>query len=222
MAKYCPIYKEKVVSVDCVECGECKQKKIAWIALDQSYTDTGIAVAIGKKVVYVSHEDFKSLGKDAKKHDKRSQVCKRLNKLINKLKNKYDVRIVIEAVRLFSGSNPHISTAYIFGTCALIGSIVDVCAQNNVPIFWVETRSWKKGVLGKAKPSGKKLAGVKDIKKVDSVLYAISCGFKDEISYRVKAGKNKGQIRYNDNMTDAICIAVCGVLQYNLKKIDDF
>ena len=113
MAKYCPIYKEKVVSVDCVECGECKHKKIAWIALDQSYTDTGIAVAIGKKVVYVSHEDFKSLGKDAKKHDKRNRVCKRLNKLINKLKNKYDVRVVIEAVRLFSGSNPHISTAYI-------------------------------------------------------------------------------------------------------------
>ena len=77
-------------------------------------------------------------------------------------------------------------------------------------------------MLGKSKPSGKKLDGVKDIKKVDSVLYAISCGFKDEISYHVKAGKNKGKIRYNDNMADAICIAVCGALQYNLKKIDDF
>ena len=77
-------------------------------------------------------------------------------------------------------------------------------------------------MLGKSKPSGKKLDGVKDIKKVDSVLYAISCGFKDEIGYRVKAGKNKGQTRYNDNMADAICIAVCGAFQYNLKKIDDF
>ena len=43
----------------------------------------------------------------------------------------------------------------------------------------------------------KLLDGVKDIKKVDSVLYALSLGFKDSISYKVERGKNKGQIRYN-------------------------
>lgn len=189
------------------------------IGLDQSYTDTGIAVVQDGKVLFVGHENFV----DCKsRYDKRKRLIKRLEKLIDKCKSKGDVLVTIEAVRLFSGSNPHISVNYIFGTCALVGAIVDCCITKNVPITWVETRSWKKGVLGSSKPSQKPFEGVKDKNKIASILYCINLGLGEKISYEVQYGKNKGQIRYNDNMADAVCIAMCGYKGYKLKSLDGF
>lgn len=189
------------------------------IGLDQSYTDTGIAVVQDGKVLFVGHENFV----DCKlRYDKRKRLIKRLEKLIDKCKSKGDVLVTIEAVRLFSGSSPHISVNYIFGTCALVGAIADCCITKNVPITWVETRSWKKGVLGSSKPSQKPLEGVKDKNKIASILYCINLGLGEKISYEVQQGKNKGQIRYNDNMADAVCIAMCGYKGYKLKSLDSF
>ena len=189
------------------------------IGLDQSYTDTGIAVVQDGKVLFVGHENFEGC---KLRYDKRKRLIKRLEKLIDKCKSKGDVLVTIEAVRLFSGSNPHISVNYIFGTCALVGAIVDCCITKDVPITWVETRSWKKGVLGSSKPSQKPLEGVKDKNKIASILYCINLGLKEKISYKVQQGKNKGQIRYNDNIADAICIAMCGYKGYKLKSLDSF
>lgn len=189
------------------------------IGLDQSYTDTGIAVVQDGKVLFVGHENFADCNL---RYDKRKRLIKRLEKLIDKCKSKGDVLVTIEAVRLFSGSSPHISVNYIFGTCALVGAIVDCCITKNVPITWVETRSWKKGVLGSSKPSQKPLEGVKDKNKIASILYCINLGLKEKISYEVQQGKNKGQIRYNDNMADAVCIAMCGYKGYKLKALENF
>ena len=189
------------------------------IGLDQSYTDTGIAVVQDGKVLFAEHENFEGC---KLRYDKRKLLAKRLEKLIDKCKSKSDVLVTIEAVRLFSGSSPHISVNYIFGTCALVGAIVDCCITKNVPITWVETRSWKKGVLGSSKPSQKPLEGVKDKNKIASILYCINLGLKEKISYKVQQGKNKGQIRYNDNIADAVCIAMCGYKGYKLKSLDSF
>ena len=189
------------------------------IGLDQSYTDTGIAVVQDGKVLFAEHENFEGC---KLRYDKRKRLVKRLEKLIDKCKSKGDVLVTIEAVRLFSGSSPHISVNYIFGTCALVGAIADCCITKNVPITWVETRSWKKGVLGSSKPSQKLLEGVKDKNKIASILYCINLGLKEKISYKVQQGKNKGQIRYNDNIADAICIAMCGYKGYKLKSLDSF
>ena len=189
------------------------------IGLDQSYTDTGIAVVQNGKVLFAGHENFEGC---KLRYDKRKLLIKRLEKLIDTCKSKGEVLVTIEAVRLFSGSSPHISVNYIFGTCALVGAIVDCCITKNVPITWVETRSWKKGVLGSSKPSQKPLEGVKDKNKIASILYCIKLGLKEKISYEVKQGKNKGQIRYNDNIADAVCIAMCGYKGYKLKSLDSF
>lgn len=189
------------------------------IGLDQSYTDTGIAVVQDGKVLFAGHENFEGC---VLRYDKRKRLVKRLEKLIDKCKSKGEVLVTIEAVRLFSGSSPHISVNYIFGTCALVGAIVDCCITKNVPITWVETRSWKKGVLGSSKPSQKPLEGVKDKNKIASILYCINLGLKEKISYKVQQGKNKGQIRYNDNIADAICIAMCGYKGYKLKSLGSF
>ena len=221
---YCPIAKEKVVYLDCLDCehkqSDCKKPEEVWIGVDQSYTDTGIAVVRGGKVVYVGDVNFKGC---ADRYEKRLQLVSKLEGIILKLKTKYAVSVNIEAVRLFSGSQPHISTQYIFATCALVGIIVDVCRKHSVPVYWVETRSWKKAILGRSKPTGRKLAGVKDKNKVDAIMYCIALGLKDKISYVVKCGKNKGQIKYNDNRADAVCIALCGALHKDkIKNIEDF
>lgn len=189
------------------------------IGLDQSYTDTGLCIAINGVPKYAESVSFDGV---KGKSDKRSKLSERLRLIIDKFKSKYTITIVLEAVRLFSGSQPHISTSYIFSTCAMIGTLVDIANEYGVEIYWIETRSWKKYVLGSSKPSGRKLKGVKDPKKVDSVLYAKSIGFGNVISYKVERGKNKGQIRYNDNIADAICIAIAGFSKKIRKNLKNF
>ena len=222
---YCPVVKEKLVYLDCLECGYrangCKvEYKDVWIGIDQSYTDTGIAVVCNGEVVYVGDEKFEGC---TSRHEKRLQLVSRLEGIILKLKGKYAIYVNIEAVRLFSGTQPHISTQYIFATCALVGAIVDLCKRHFVPVYWVETRSWKKAVLGRSKPTGRTMAGVKDSNKVDAIIYCVALGLKDKISYIVKHGKNKGKVRYNDNRADAVCIALCGALHKDkIKNIEDF
>lgn len=193
--------------------------KLLVIGLDQSYTDTGLCIAVSGVPKYAESISF---GEAKSKTEKRKAIIRRLEAIILRYKDLYDIEVVIEAIRLFSGSEPHISTSYILSTAAMVGSIVDLADKYNVGVFWVETRSWKKYVLGSSKPSGKKLLGVKDIKKVDSVLYALSLGFKDSISYKVERGKNKGQIRYNDNIADSICIAIAGFNKKISKRLDEF
>lgn len=189
------------------------------IGLDQSYTDTGLCIAVDGIPKYAESISFEGA---TEKVDKRKAILKRIRAIVERYKSKYHITIVLEAVRLFSGSQPHISTAYIFSTCALVGSIVDLANELSIEAYWVETRSWKKYVLGSSKPSMRKLKGVKDQKKVDSVLYALSIGFKDKVSYRVERGKNKGQLRYNDNVADAICIAIAGFEKKIIKNLKNF
>lgn len=193
--------------------------KLLVIGLDQSYTDTGLCIAVNGVPKYAESISF---GDAKSKTGKRKAIIKRLEAVILRYKDSYDIEIVIEAIRLFSGSEPHISTSYILSTAALVGSIVDLADKYKIKVFWVETRSWKKHVLGSSKPSGRKLRGVKDSKKVDSVLYALSLGFRDTVSYRVERGKNKGQIRYNDNIADSICIAIAGYNKKISKRLDEF
>lgn len=193
--------------------------KLLVIGLDQSYTDTGMCLAVDGVPRYAESISFEGL---KEKIDKRLAVVNRLKSVIEKYKGKYQIQIVIEALRLFSGSKPHISTAYIYSTCAMIGAIVDFAYANGIDVYWVETRSWKKFVLGSSKPSGRELKGVKDPKKVDSVLYACSIGFKNVVAYKLERGKNKGKTRYNDNIADAICIAIAGFNKKISKKVQNF
>ena len=189
------------------------------IGLDQSYTDTGLCIAVNGVPKYAESVSFDGA---VEKVDKRKALLKRVKAIVERYRQKYHITIVLEAVRLFSGSQPHISIAYIFSTCAMVGSLVDLADELDVDIFWVETRSWKKFVLGSSKPSGRRLNGVKDSKKVDSVVFAISVGFKDRVMYRIERGKNKGQIRYNDNVADAICIAIAGFEKKIRKNLKNF
>jgi len=171
------------------------------IGLDQSYTDTGIGIAVDGKLKWVGHCSFTGCSNKA---EKRLFLNKYIKHLYERYKSKYNIVIVTEGIRLFSGQDPHISRAYISSAYAMIGSLVDLAYSLGIPIYSVETRSWKKAVLGSSKNSDTKLEGVKDQKKVASVKFILHLGFEKQLTTITRGGK----IKYNDNIADAGCIAL--------------
>ena len=183
------------------------------IGVDQSYADTGLAMAIDRKVVYAKSERF--VGCESKR-EKRNRLCERLEGLIKRCEGRYRPVIVLEAVRLFSGATPFLSTSYIYGGIAMVGRIVDMAGELGVPVYWVESRSWKSAVHGTSKSATKKMIGVKDIKKVRSIQFALDHGYRKFIE---KGVDKNGVMRYNDNVADAIGLSVCKQYGAKVKKL---
>lgn len=149
------------------------------IGIDESYTRTGIAVTENGKLLYVDSIDFKKM---KTKTEKRCAIRKALNSLILNYKPKI---IICEKIRTFSQG--FISKSYISATGALIATIVDIAFKHDVPVYSVDTRSWKSKVVGtsKHKTSNKKLETIEFI--------------KNEFDFDVEG---------NDDMADAICISL--------------
>lgn len=149
------------------------------IGIDESYTRTGIAVTENGKLLYVDSIDFKKM---KTKTEKRCAIRKALNSLILNYKPKI---IICEKIRTFSQG--FISKSYISATGALIATIVDIAFKHDVPVYSVDTRSWKSKVVGtsKHKTSNKKLETIEFV--------------KNEFNFDVEG---------NDDMADAICISL--------------
>lgn len=185
------------------------------IGLDQSYTDTGVAIAVDGQLKWIGHYNFKGC---ITKADKRIYLSAMVAKLCRKFQDRYNVAIVVENIRLFSGQDPHVSRAYLSGAYAMLGSLVDMAVQVGISIYCIETRSWKKAVLGSSKNAVTKLEGVKDPKKIASVNYILSLGFKKRLTSVARDGK----IKYNDNVADAGCIALSYFRSNKIKSLGGF
>ena len=185
------------------------------IGIDQSYADTGIAISVDGELKSLSHYAFKGF---TTKADKRIYLAAKIAKLCRRFQDCYDVVIVVENIRLFSGQDVHISRAYISAAYAMLGSLVDMAVQIGVSIYCIETKSWKKAVLGSSKNSSERFEGVKDQKKVESVKYIINAGFKRQITSQTRSGK----IKYNYKMADAGCIALSYFKSNNCKSLEGF
>lgn len=160
---------------------ECIKNALQYpvIGIDESYTRTGIAVTENGKLLYADSIDFKKL---KTKTEKRCAVRKALNSLILNYKPKI---IICEKIRTFSQG--FISKSYISATGALIATIVDIAFKHDVPVYSVDTRSWKSKVVGtsKHKTSNKKLETIEFV--------------KNEFDFDVEG---------NDDIADAICISL--------------
>lgn len=185
------------------------------IGLDQSYTDTGIGIAIDGKLKWVGHCSFANCNSKA---EKRLLLLKRITQLHKKYCSKYSIVIVTEGIRLFSGQDSHISRTYLSSAYAMIGSLVDLAYTLQIPIYSIETRSWKKAILGSSKNSLEKMEGVKDPKKIASVKYILHLGFQKQLTYVTRNGK----VRYNDNVADAGCIALSYFSSSSCKNLGGF
>lgn len=161
------------------------------LGIDQSFTQTGIAVVQGN-----SSNDAELLFCDSinfsgchSKTESRNEI----KKYISDLTKKYNCDIICcERIRLFS--QKFISQDYIKSTASLIACIVDVLYPHT--IYSVDTASWKARICGHKKGNKK---GDKDV----SVRYIF----------------NRFNMVLNDDTADAICIALYGLDYEKNKKL---
>lgn len=196
-----------------------KYKKLI-IGLDQSYTRTGISIAIDGKLRKVTSIPFKGC---RNKSDKRIMLRSILQRVIDSNQQKAtEVIIICERIRTFSqgnagapdveskGGKPRgggfISTNYIKATGALIATIVDIAYANGIKVYSTDTRAWKAQVVGnmKAIKGDKKLATMRFVKKL---------GF--DVS-RINQAGNKV---YDDDASDSACIALYGFIDVKKQKL---
>lgn len=186
------------------------------IGVDQSYTDSGLAVAKNNKIKYISN--LKNKGFSCKA-EYRAALKEKLRKIILKIYKHYgtDIKIIVERTRLYStpsktGSNKaFISMAYIKSSATLIAAVCDVAYEYGIDVYSVDTGAWKARILGSKKSAGDK--------KRTSISFVCRLGFADCITEIVTKGKNKGRKRFNDNMADAVCMSLYGFLPEKVQKL---
>ena len=190
------------------------------IAIDQSYTRTGLSICVSGRVRSVGSVP---MSKYKTKSQKRLELRRTLNRAIDACLKHYspeEIVVVVERVRTFTGKRaapfhvPDVEVALegfrpnvIKAHAALISSIVDTCYVRNIKVFSVETRTWKSAVLGTSKPIFDPIEGVNNPQKFGSVRKAIDLGFEEKLR-GVKRGKHGTGISYNDDMADAICMSL--------------
>jgi len=203
------------------------------IGIDQSYADSGICVVIDRRVKLVN--DCKTT-QTMSNTEKRIKLQKALTKCFasccKKSAELQDCKIIciIERIRLQSakpGSEHFLNLNYIKGMGALNALIVDTASQFDIPVYSVDTRSWKSQVIGTSKPrdNGAFVAP----EKYPTVEYCIGLGYKKMIvdylptntrkkHYLVDSDGNK--YIFNDNKADSIGIALYGFIPPSSQKLE--
>lgn len=190
------------------------------IGVDPSYSCTGIAAAnrLGD-IVWTESVNLDTL--EVPKPHKRHLLYKALENLISTLQQtslqQVSICIIYERVRLIS--NGSINEDYIKSMSGMIATIEDIAWLNDLDCYSVDTRSWKSQVVGTSKPLEND--EYVDPKKYPTIVYVRDkLGIDVEIrSYLPKKHTkrkflkdidNNRDFRYNDNVADAICIALYG------------
>ena len=155
MSRFCPIYNQIVLYLDCLECEDklCNNniENNIIIGIDQSYKNTGITIIRNKtELLLLTSINFSNYKNNS---EKRNKLKKELDNLIKKCKAKYDnakITIVFERIRL--QSQGFINIDYIKSIGALNAIIIDTAYNNNVKCYSVDTRCWKSQIVGSSKP----------------------------------------------------------------------
>lgn len=198
------------------------------IGIDESYTRTGITVLIDKELYSIQSVDFKGCKSNT---DKRKTLRKALYAIIDDLMlNGYadKIKCIIERIRTFSGG--HMSAQYLITTGGLITTIIDVMNQFNIPVYSVDTKSWKNNVVGNSKPLNNPY-GINP-NKYPTILYMRDKGLLKHIAepyagrgkkgiIQVKINGKKVPCKINDDMADSYCIAMYGFLPKTKQKLNE-
>lgn len=197
-----------------------KYKKIV-IGIDQSYTASGISIAIDGKLIRVSSTNYKGL---SSRSEKRKHLVSIINRLLTKASREApEIVILCERIRTFSsggskrkgfgGKEPQgLNPGYLKMTGALIASIVDLAADYNVKVYSVDTRSWKSKVVGNSK-ARKGKDGKRDT-KTETVEFITKLGF----DLFIRTNKN-GKDLFDDDAADSGCIALYGFIPEKQQKL---
>lgn len=199
------------------------------IGIDQSYTRTGITVLKNKQIHRMKSLDFKGCRNNT---EKRLEIYTYIETLFKRLLKKEvqneNVIIITERIRL--RSQGFLSEAYIKSTGALIATIIDIASLYNVPVYSVDTRSWKSQIVGNSKPLENK-HGINP-EKYRTILHLKQKGLLRFIIEPYKGRAKKGIVnvnidgtktpcKVNDDLADSYCIAMYGFLPEHKQKLKE-
>ena len=125
------------------------------IGIDQSYTCTGFAIYADGNLRLITSENFKGLKTKSLKREKVAEDVKKLIKTCKKYFKTNEITIIVERIRTFSQSpknSKNLSISFIKAQAALVCTIVDVAYKHEIKVYSVDTRAWKKAILGTSKP----------------------------------------------------------------------
>lgn len=199
------------------------------IGIDQSYNNTGISICIDGEIVEVLNVQ---LNKYKTNTSKRRTLYNSLcdvesfikDYVMNNMIKEWEIICIIERIRL--QSQGFLNFDYIKGIGALNAVIVDFFENFwDIPVYSVDTRSWKSNVIGSSKPMANKYGLPEE--KFPTILYCVKHGYKKYIiDYNVgrkKKGiieKNGKKYTYDNDKADAICISLYGFLPEKKQKLE--
>ena len=195
------------------------------IGIDQSYTRTGITILKDKEVV-----EMFSLGYEHCKNNSEKRAA--LENILHEIMIDHSIvnpLVITERIRL--RSQGFLSEAYIKATGALIAIIIDFFHYyNEIPVYSVDTRSWKSQIIGNSKPLDNPY-GINP-EKYRTILYMRDRGLLRYIAEEYKGKGTKGVInvkidgqrvpcKINDDLADSYCIALYGYLPKSKQKLKE-
>lgn len=200
------------------------------IGIDQSYTRTGITILKDKEVVEMFSLDYEHCKNNS---EKRTALENTLHEMVLD-HNITNPLVITERIRL--RSQGFLSEAYIKATGALIATIIDFFHYyNEIPVYSVDTRSWKSQMIGNSKPL-KNPYGINP-EKYPTILYMRRKGLLHWIAEEYKGRGEKGviwanrtltdgkkekvRIKINDDLADSYCIAMYGFLPKSRQKLKE-
>lgn len=182
------------------------------IGIDQSYERCGFSVAADGHLLTVTSRD---LSQFKTKTEKRAWIRQSvLTWAAKSVESASEVICVIERIRTFSQT--FISAPYMTAMGAMNAVIVDACASYQIPVYSVNTKSWKSAVVGTSKPAENDY-GVPP-EKWPTVRWLISeyPQFEKRITHRVTGRRTKGTFvdrdgvrwEYDNDAADSAGIAM--------------
>lgn len=198
------------------------------IGIDQSYADTGISIAYNAKIKVISSFKLKGYKNNT---ERRKMLKNRLIQVFTSTRQKAselgncEVVCIIERIRV--QNSKFFSPDYLKSMGALNALIVDLAYDFNIPVYSVDTRSWKSQVIGTSKPLNNNYGIAPE--KWPTILYIKKLGWEKAILEEVSNKKKKGVIKeingvkytYNDNKADSACIALYGFIPKHLQKLEE-
>ncbi|MCQ2485296.1 MAG: hypothetical protein MJ168_08185 [Clostridia bacterium] len=186
------------------------------IGIDQSYTDTGIAVIGCKTGTEPRCLDVKAidLHKIKTRAEKRRKLHRAIKHLIAMCKLRTSkITIMCERARLHGGGHSFINIDAIGAMCELTALIVDVAYKYDISVYSVDTRAWKSAVVGSCKKVENNY-GVPPEKYL-TVKHVVNLGLRDKVLHEITGRKTKGTFEsngkryaYNNDACDAVCIGL--------------
>lgn len=199
------------------------------IGIDQSYKRTGITVLKDKQIVMMKSINYEGCKNNTDKREMLKSILEGIMEDLDYITNNpHNITVVTERIRL--RSEGFISEDYIKATGALVATIIDLFHTYDIPVYSVDTKSWKNNIVGSSKPLNNPY-GI-DPKKYRTILYLRDKGLLKYIAEEYKGKGKKGVInvkiegnkvpcKINDDLADSYCIAMYGFLPKEKQKLKE-